>query len=331
MKLEEFRRVRADISLRPVLLIIGSEPYLKKLLVEILKERGAKEHGEGFACRTLYAHSHTARQAVAECRSGEFFVTRKLVFLHEIERYRKDDLGALAEYVRAPDGAASLVMTAESVDGRTAFAKAIGKAPGGRVDLKPMYENEMSSWVGALAKRCGKRVGREAREALAELCGTNLMVLAAEMEKLGIFVGERETIEAEDVAAVVGRGRTETYYRLRDAILERRTSEALEIWGILVDEGESAYALLGRLRQTLRELVNAKELAAQGTGMEAVGRALGIPAWRTRALEGVVSKTSLEELRRHLVLLFEADVELRRSRLTERQVAERLLVSLCAA
>lgn len=331
MKLEDFRRVLNEISLRPILLIVGSEPHLIKLLVEALRQQGAKAHGEGFACRTLYAHSHTARQAVAECRSGEFFVTRKLVFLHGIERYRKGDLGALAEYVRAPDAAASLVMTAENVDGRTAFAKAIGKAAGGRVDLKPMYESEMASWVGALAKRCSKRVGREAREALAELCGTNLTALAAEIEKLGMFVGEREAIEAADVAAVVGRGRTETYYRLRDAILDRRTSEALEIWGILVEEGESAYALLGRLRQTLRELVNAKELAVQGTGMAAVGRALGIPVWRTRALEAVVSKASLEALRHHLVLLFEADVALRRSRLTERQVAERLLVSLCAA
>ncbi len=331
MKLEEFRRALAELSLRPVLLIVGAEPYLKKLLVETLKKQGTEEHGESFACRTFYAHSQTARQAVAECRAGEFFVTAKLVLLREIERYRKEELAALADYVRSPDPTVSLVMTAEIVDGRTAFAKAVGKVRGGRIDLKPMYENEMPPWIDALAQRRDKRVSREAREALAELCGTNLSALAAEIEKLEMFVGERERIEEADVAAVVGRGRTETYYRLRDAVLERHAGEALEIWGTLVADGESVYALFGRLRSTLRELVNARELVDGGTGMAEIGRALGIPAWRQRALAGVVSKTSLEQLQRNLVLLFEADVDLRRSRLSDRQVAERLLVLLCAA
>ncbi len=331
MKLEEFRRILSEMSLRPVLLLVGPEPYLKTRVIDALKKRGASEHGEGFVCHTFYAGSHGARAVLSECRSGEFFVTAKLVVLHDVDRYRKDDLDALAEYVRSPDPVASLVMVGQSVDGRTAFAKAVGKVKGARVDLKQMYENEMGPWVEALAKQRGKRVSRGARESLVELCGTNLTALAAEVEKLDLFVGERERIEDADVAAVVGRSRTETYYRLRDAVLERRTGDALSIWGMLVDEGESVYGLFGRLRMTLRELVNAKELAESGAGLREIGQALGIPSWRQRALGGVLSAARLDRLRRNLVLLFDADVDLRQSRLTDRQVAERLLVSLCAA
>jgi DNA polymerase-3 subunit delta len=331
VKLADFRRILAELSLRPVLVVVGAEPYLKTLIVEALKKKGAEAHGDGFACQTFYAHSRTAREAIAECRAGEFFVTAKLVLLHEIDRYRKEDLGVLADYVKSPDPAVSLVMTAESVDGRTGFAKAIAKVPGGRADLKTMYDSEMPAWIDALAKRRGKRVGRAAREALAELCGTNLTALAAEIEKLELYVGEREQIEEADVAAVVGRGRTETYYRLRDAILEGRAGEALEIWGLLAAEGENVYALFGRLRSTLRELVNAKELAEAGADMQQVGRALGIPTWRQRDLCPVLAKTSLEKLRRNLVLVFEADVDLRQTRLSDRQIAERLFVLLCAA
>jgi DNA polymerase-3 subunit delta len=331
VKLDEYRRVVADLSLRPVLLIVGPEPYLVKELVETLRKRGAKEHGEGFASHAFYAHSHSAREVLTTCRAGEFFVTHKLVLLHDVERYGKGDLGALADYVRAPDPAASLVMTAESVDGRTTFAKAVAKAPGGRIDLKPMYESEMPAWIAALAKQRGKRVRRAASEALDELCGTNLDALAAELEKLEIYTGGRDTIEEADVAAVVGSSRTETYYRLRDAILERRAGEALEIWGLLVEAGENTYALFGRLRATLRELLSAKELAERGAGMAEIGRALGIPAWRVRPLGEVLGKTDLARLRRDLLLLFEADLALRQSRITERQVAEGLLVSLCAA
>ena len=195
MKLAEFRRVLTDLSLRPVLLVVGTEPYLKTLIVEVLKKKGAEEHGEGFSCQSFYAHSRTARQTIAECRAGEFFVTAKLVLLHEIDRYRKEELSVLADYVKSPDPAVSLVMTAESVDGRTGFAKAIAKVRGARIDLKAMYDSEMPAWIDALAKRRGKRVGRGAREALAELCGTNLTALAAEIEKLELFVGDREQIE----------------------------------------------------------------------------------------------------------------------------------------
>ena len=331
MKLDVFRQTLAGLSLRPVLLVAGPGPYPRKLIIEALKKRGAQEHGEGFACQTVYANSRTARQVVTECRAGEFFVTTKLIVLHDIERYNKDDLGVLTAYVRAPDPAVSLVMTAETLDGRTALAKAIGKIKGGRIDLKPMYENEMPPWIDALAKRQGKRVSRTARAMLAELCGTNLSALATEVEKLDLFTGERDTIEEADVAAVAGRARNETYYRLRDAVLERSTGGALEIWQTLVADGESAYALLGRLRATLRELINAKELADSGAGMSEIGRALGIPSWRQRELGAVLAKTGLRQVLRNLVLLFDADLDLRTSRLTEQQVAERLIVLLCAA
>jgi len=331
VKLDEFRRILAELCLGPVVLIVGPESYLQTLIIEALKKRGADKHGEGFACRTLYAHSHTAREAVGECRAGEFFVTAKMVLVHEIERYGKDDLGVLADYVKSPDAASLLVMTAESVDGRTVFAKAIGKLKGGRIDLKPMYDNEMPPWIDGLAKRRNRRLSREAREALGELCGTNLAALAAEMDKLDLYAGERELIEEADVAAVVGRSRTETYYRLRDAVLEHRAGDALAIWGTLAEEGENVYGLFGRLRMTLRELLNARELADGGAGMAKIGQALGIPTWRQRALEGILAKASMAQLVRDLELLFDADVDLRQSRLTERQVAERLLVSLCAA
>jgi DNA polymerase-3 subunit delta len=344
VKLDEFRRILAGLRLCPVLLIVGTEPYLKTLIIDALKKRGADEHGEGFSCRSLYANTHSARQAVGECRAGEFFITFKLVLLHEVDRYHKDDLGALADYVKSPDTSSSLVMTAESVDGRTGFAKAVGKlegcrpatanatqaSRGGRIDLKPMYDNEMPPWVEALADRRDHRLSRGAREALVELCGTNLVALAAEMDKLDLYLGERELIEEADVAAVVGRSRTETYYRLRDAVLEHKAGDALEIWGTLAEEGENVYGLFGRLRVTLRELLNARELADGGAGTAEIGRALGIPPWRQRALGGVLTKTSVGQLVRNLELLFDADVDLRQSRLTERQVAERLLVSLCA-
>jgi DNA polymerase-3 subunit delta len=331
VKLDEFRRVLSDLTFRPVLLVVGAEPYLKQLIVDALKKRGAEAHGEGFVCHTYYAHSSKAREVVAECRSGEFFVTSKLVLLRGVDGYRKEELGVLAEYVRAPDAASSLVMTAEGIDGRTAFAKAIGKAAGGRIDLKPMYENEMPAWIDALAARRTKRVSRAAREALVELCGTNLSALAAEIDKLDLYVGERERIEGEDAAVVVGSSRTETYYRLRDAILEGRTGDALEIWGTLIDDGESVYALFGRLRMTLRELVTAREMVDGGAKPAEIGRALGVPAWRLQGMTAVLAKTSVGRLVRSLVLLFDADVDLRQSRLTERQVAERLLVSLSAA
>ncbi|MBN1918707.1 MAG: DNA polymerase III subunit delta [Verrucomicrobia bacterium] len=331
MKLDEFRRVLANLRLRPVLLVTGTEPYLKTLIVETLKKHGAEAHGEGFSCRSLYANSHTARQAVNECRAGEFFVTAKMVLLHEIDRYHKDDLGVLAEYVKSPDASSSLVMTAESVDGRTSFAKAVGKLEGGRTELKPMYDNEMPPWIDALAKRRNRRLSRAARGALGELCGTNLVALAAEMDKLDLYVGERELIEEADVAAVVGRSRMETYYRLRDAVLDHDAGGALEIWGMLADEGENVYGLFGRLRMTLRELLNARELADGGAPMAAIGRTLGIPSWRQQAFGAALGRTSVAQLVFDLEKLFDADVDLRRSRLTERQVAERLLVALCAA
>ena len=72
-----------------------------------------------------------------------------------------------------------------------------------------------------------KKISNDAYRALVEMTGFDLRMFAANLEKLISYLGERETIAVEDVAAVLQRTKKDPIYELTNAIVERNADNAL--------------------------------------------------------------------------------------------------------
>jgi DNA polymerase-3 subunit delta len=116
-----------------------------------------------------------------------------------------------------------------------------------------------------------KRISDAALGRLVAAVGPHLRQLASEAEKLALYVGDRADITADDVAAVVSRGKHARAFALGEALGDRDLPRALraldeELWEIRlkVDKDKSAIGLLYGLISKIRLLLLLKELVRLG-------------------------------------------------------------------
>lgn len=109
-------------------------------------------------------------------------------------------------------------------------------------------------------------------EALAELVsnvGPNVRQLNSEVEKLALYVGNRNEIEVGDVSAVCTRNKSAKAFALGDALGDRDLPRLLrtldeELWEMKFDSQKSEIGLLYGLIGKVRAMILLKEMVREG-------------------------------------------------------------------
>jgi DNA polymerase-3 subunit delta len=122
------------------------------------------------------------------------------------------------------------------------------------------WEDKVAGFIAGRAKKLDKAVSDEAASLLIELNGANLRQIEIELEKLATYIGNRHTIEADDVRAVGCASRDAISWDLNDAVGGRNLRKALSTVDRLLFQGEAAIGLLFGLASHLRQLLILREL-----------------------------------------------------------------------
>jgi DNA polymerase III subunit delta len=197
-----------------------------------------------------------------------------LAFVRDAARYAvekemkapKDDASALdALLARGLPPGHVLVVAAGKVDGRLPLVKRLA-AGGRRVPLgiarewkRGQEEIVLRPVLDALLAGTGKKADRGAEARLAALVGDDARTLASEVAKLVAYVGERKTIGAADVDAVVARAAGDSFFALGNAVEERDLAKALAVLDRSLADGAHPLLLLATLAGTVRRLTIERE------------------------------------------------------------------------
>jgi DNA polymerase III subunit delta len=185
---------------------------------------------------------------------------------------------ALAELVPVlqgfPWGKVRLLISAGKVDKRRAFYKAIEKI--GSVESFTELSLDTPDWMErvAAAAREGfqerhKRIDDATLSELVTAVGPNLRQLWNEIEKLALFLGDRDRIDSADIKAVVSRNKQARAFALGDALGERKLPLLLhalddELWELMTDRRKSEIGVLYGLIAKVRVMLLVKEMLREG-------------------------------------------------------------------
>jgi DNA polymerase-3 subunit delta len=86
-----------------------------------------------------------------------------------------------------------------------------------------MYEDRIPAWIGKHVEKLGKKISPDACVLLQSHVGRSLREIRNEIDKLFIFVGEKKTIESDDVNHVVGVSREYNIFELQKEALHGNT------------------------------------------------------------------------------------------------------------
>ena len=165
-------------------------------------------------------------------------------------------------------GGNCLIMTAGAVDKRKRLFKAIKNAgivlsfsmARNEAEQKSLFKDRIRD---ILAKR-GKRLAPDAFSLLGEKTGFKLRDSMKEIEKLIVHVGDRETIDRNDIDAVVEKTAEDSVFDLTSAIVEKNAGKALQVLRQLFDQGVSHILILTMIAREVRLLLQGKILLESG-------------------------------------------------------------------
>jgi DNA polymerase-3 subunit delta len=178
--------------------------------------------------------------------------------LEELGAALQSDLGA---------GEVKFLLSATEVDKRRSFYRTLGKMAELQVIDKldasrNGWEEEAIELVQSLGKKHRLRFEEEALDLFILLTGGETRTIQNELEKLDLFLGERERrVTLETVRTLVPISRAGVIFELGNALAARDVERALSLVRRLLDQGESAIGiLLVAIIPTVRNLLLARDL-----------------------------------------------------------------------
>ena len=278
-------------QIAPLVLICGEDDFgvkqrAKQLYLQWTEELGGMDHE---IIDASVSHSGEALKALAKLREAlqtlPFFGTAKVVWLQNCnflgdERAAStqavtESLANLAQELKdfSWDNV-RLLISAGKVDKRKAFYRALDKLgtvealAGWSVDDRD-WADQAEVWVRKAIRARQKEISDEALAELITRVGPNTRQLDSEVEKLSLYVGDRQQIEADDVEAVCIRNKAARAFALGDALGDRDLPRLLRcldesLWEVKLDPQKSAIGLLYLLIGKLRAMILLKEMLREG-------------------------------------------------------------------
>ena len=191
------------------------------------------------------------------------------------------------------------------------------------VEFKAITDADVPGWLMERASEThGVEIDVGAARALGAAIGSDLGILARELEKLSEFVGQRKRIALEDVEKAGTRLPSQDRWSWFDLVGERRFEQARLALETLLGQGESGVGLVIGLATHLLRLGLAVEKGS--TGLES---ALPVhQKWLARRLENQARRWSRAEIDRALEGLRDVDRLLKASPHTDEHFLETWLL-----
>lgn len=266
--------------LKPLYLIYGDEPLLAQSLLLEMKSRVLPALAMEQVLYFVYdAEEVSPEMAIGEIKSGAFFGEHKLCVVKNLRPSAKRALAeweaALEAYAKNPNPSAIVVVVLPEEPDSSDPLRAAFMSRGEVVSCSRLKGKEIARWAQAYSEASGKKVSPGASWALESMSGPSLAMLQNEMDKLFAYVGNRQTIQAEDVAAVCQDASEVKVFAVTDAIIAGRGQAAVAALERVLSAGEQPLRALSYVANNFRLIAKAAYLRQRGTPERDLAKELG--------------------------------------------------------
>ena len=336
MVVEIWRKIKQK-EFAPIYLLYGTEAFLINETKQLLLNHILDEEEKDFNFSAYDLEETPIDVALEDAETFPFLGERKVVFIHnpifltaEKSKEKVDhNLAKFEAYLKEPAPYTVMVISApyEKLDERKKITKEL-KKNAELVEAKKLNEHELKNWVKERAKSIGIEFESNAIDQLLALVGTNLFMIASEVDKLALYAAEQKRVDVHLVDKLVARSLEQNIFTLIEKVVQRRLDEALRIYYDLLKQNEEPIKILALLAGQFRLIYQVKELSRRGYGQQQIAGYLKTHPFRVKLALGQANKFSDEELSHLMVLLAEADYQMKTGGMNKSLLIEMLLFQL---
>ena len=308
-----FDEVKAG-TVRNAYLFYGPEAYIRKSALTTLQKKLLTPGLEDMNC--TFMQNPTAQQIVENCETLPMLGDWRLVIVQGLALLEsgkaKDEAQeskTLVDYIGRVPPSTCLVFECEAPDKRKKLCQTLMKLPGA-VSFDALSDARLTQWMNQTLRPMKKRMDANTCARLAFTSGRDLTMLNGELQKLAAYVGERETITAEDVEQIATHTAECTVFAMVNALVDGQAERAFSLLNVLLEGGEQRIGVLALTPQ------------AQ------MAKALGVPPFALSQLTRRAGRRTMAQLKKQLALCVNADFDIKRGAVREEAALDRLMLAL---
>ena len=316
-------------SLDPVYVLVGTERLLIERVVDAVRKAVDSMGAPGFNIEVFDGKGLDAARVISAARTLPMMADTRFVLLRHVDAMTPTEQTNLAEYLDDPSDTTCFIVTAAKLDGRGKLAKA-AKKKGYLVEAKPLRGRELREFIRAEATAREHNIAPQAIEALLDAVGDDLAAIDDAMERLSLFVGAGQRIDAEAVMACVTRIRVESIWSLVDAIGLKDRRKGIAAAQSLLDDREPPLRLLAMVARQLRIVARMREALSEGLRPQEAAKRAGAPPFKAGDLTESARRFTADSLGEAFALIAETDRALKSSKRPPDVILQDAVLELCA-
>lgn len=314
------KRIQEGRIKNSVFLFYGIEHHLISEAVRFLSDHYLEPAARDFNLEKIDARDMDPGYLSNELNTLPIFSDYRVVILEKAEKYfssgkqrsqKEEDI--IIQYLDNPNNACCLIFLMEGKpDSRKKVFKRI-QSSGQVVEFAKLKEAQLNIWIKGRVEKSGRRITSEALNYLITSTVNQLSVFEQELEKLFLYAPEAEEISLEMVRMTVSRTAGAGIFDLVDAVGEKKTSRAIDLLREMLVAGEPPVYILFMLTRQYRMMLSVKSLLAQRIPEKQIRSKLSLHPYVFQKVLQQTKNFEMEDLRKGLRDLLEADVGLKNS------------------
>lgn len=313
-------------EIKPVYVLYGTDDFLR---VEYRKRIISQIIGQADPQTSVTSLDATAELAevLDDLRTVPFLAPRRAVIITDADAFVSAYRQQLEKYLDSPSATGSLILTVSSWPKNTRLAKLVAKI-GEATDCSAPGQRDLLVWLTKSAAKRQKKIAPPAAQLLIQWRGEDLAALDGEMEKLSLYVGQRDQITTDDVSTLVTATAGPAAFALTNCITSGDIPGALKaLAGSITRRGEE-FKTLGMIAWHLRKAMQVQQGITRGTPASQACKAARVFFQQTQFVD-MLKRRPLGVLQDDFRKLLAADLAMKTG--TEPTAAmQQLVVGLCS-
>jgi len=316
-------------SLDSVYVLVGAERLLIERAVDAIRRAVDSMGAPGFNVEMFDGKGLDAGRVTSAARTLPMMADMRLVLLRNVDAMTPTEQAKLAEYLDDPSESTCFVATATKLDGRAKLSKT-AKKKGCLIEASSLRGASLRKFVRDEATAREHAIAPQAIEALLDAVGDDLAAIDDAMERLSLFVGAGQRIDADAVTRCVTRIRVETIWTLVDAIGLKDRRKGIAAAQSLLDDREPPLRLLAMVARQLRIVARMREALSEGLRPQDAAKRAGAPPFKAGDLTESARCFTADSLGQAFTLIARTDRALKSSKRPPDVILQDAVLELCA-
>lgn len=274
---------------------------------------------------------------IEEALTMPFFSDKKAILVQnayvftgeKVTKELNQNTDQLLEFIEKYDGENLIVFEVfqNKLDERKKLTKTL-KKNGQLKKVEQMSEEEIKKWIQSKLNDNFKDIKQDALNNMIELTGINFNIISQELDKLMLFLGDRPTINKDDVNQIINRSLEQNVFLLTEYIQKRQKNKAIQLVKDLINMKEEPIKLLALITSNYRLYYQCKILSQKGYSGQQIAKTVNVHPYRVKLALGQVRHYQLEDLLNIINSCAETDYKLKSSYMDKQLILELFILSL---